>query len=202
MDDSRDEAMVDGRDDEAESRLPLSSDEQRVLDLYDTLQQLRLEIAIINSQASHQSARTQGSDEFTGEAQKDLLDARASDLLPYVERRDEAAISVAKQASDMGALRSGLTEVQAETTRVTRNNVELTAVLFDLADKVKQKQAGRLDNPRTQSEVARLEGEVKTSRQRWRVMKGVASGVVSGSGVDWARDDELRDIVLDPESED
>lgn len=102
----------------------------------------------------------------------------------------------------MGARRGDLTDAQAETTRVSRSNVELTAVLFDLADKVKQKQSGRLDNPRTQSEVARLEGEVKASRQRWRVMKGVASGVVSGSGVDWARDDELRDIVLDPESED
>ncbi|PNY23360.1 Uncharacterized protein TCAP_06692 [Tolypocladium capitatum] len=187
MDGSRDEAMVDGHDDDAESRLPLSSDEQRVLDLYDALQQLQLEIAVINAQASHQSGT--------------VANVQLPDLLPYVERRDEAAMAVARQASDMGALRSDLTEVRAETTRVSRNNVELTTVLFDLAENVKQTQAGRLDNPRTGSEVARLEGEVKVSRQRWRVMKGVASGVVSGSGVDWARDDELRDIVLDPESE-
>ncbi|KND95281.1 hypothetical protein TOPH_00235 [Tolypocladium ophioglossoides CBS 100239] len=228
MDGSRDETMVDGHDDATESHLPLSSDEQRVLDLYDTLQQLRLEIAIINAQTSHQSARTQGSDEVTEKTQKDLLDARArfrlrhdaveavmmaNPILKAVHNGTDASpverhamilkppVSVAKQASGMGTLRSDLTEVQAETTRVSRNNVELTAVLFDLAEKVKQKKAGRLDSPRTQNEVARLEGEVKASRQRWRVMKGVASGVVSGSGVDWARDDELRDIVLDPENE-
>lgn len=43
-----DEAMtgVDGGD----SRLPLSEDETRVLELYDRLQELRLEIAIINAQ--------------------------------------------------------------------------------------------------------------------------------------------------------
>lgn len=37
---------VDG----GESRLPLSEDETRVLELYDKLQELRLEIAIINAQ--------------------------------------------------------------------------------------------------------------------------------------------------------
>lgn len=37
---------VDG----GESRLPLSADETRVLELYDKLQELRLEIAIINAQ--------------------------------------------------------------------------------------------------------------------------------------------------------
>lgn len=40
--------------DEVEARLPLSEDEQRVLDLYDQLQQLRLEIAIINAQSTYQ----------------------------------------------------------------------------------------------------------------------------------------------------
>lgn len=33
-----------------DSRLPLSTDEQKVLDLWDQLQQLQLEIAIINAQ--------------------------------------------------------------------------------------------------------------------------------------------------------
>lgn len=43
-----DETMtgVDG----GESRLPLSEDEAKVLEMYDKLQELRLEIAIINAQ--------------------------------------------------------------------------------------------------------------------------------------------------------
>lgn len=36
--------------DGGESRLPLSEDETKVLELYDRLQELRLEIAIINAQ--------------------------------------------------------------------------------------------------------------------------------------------------------
>lgn len=41
----------DGDRAEIESRLPLSEDEQRVLDLYGQLQQLRLEIAIMKAHA-------------------------------------------------------------------------------------------------------------------------------------------------------
>jgi hypothetical protein len=53
---AQDESMMDQDEprDEVDARLPLSEDEQRVLDLYDQLQQLRLEIAIINAQTSYQ----------------------------------------------------------------------------------------------------------------------------------------------------
>lgn len=44
-----------------------------------------------------------------------------------------------------------------------------------------------------------LEGRLAASEQKWRVIKGTASAVVAGSGVDWARNPELRDVVLDPE---
>ncbi|KMQ82293.1 centromere protein cenp-h [Lasius niger] len=254
VDSSRDGIMMDGYDDGSESRLPLSPDEQRVLDLYDTLQQLQLEIAIINALASQQSgtlpddaqkpgharqasgANTathrrvnagcrgslgrvpRGSSRREGKTHLPLSGTPAthpfrpssnalanerhcSDLLSYVERRDEVAISVAKQVADMGTLRSDSTKVQVETAIVNRHNAELTAVLCHLAERLKQKQVGSLDSPGTRSEMALLEDQVKSSRQRWRVMKGVAGGMISGSGIDWARDDELRDAVLDPENE-
>lgn len=52
-----DELMTDGHDDEP--HLPLSPDEVRVLALYDRLQELRLEVAIINAQKSRQTGKTQ-----------------------------------------------------------------------------------------------------------------------------------------------
>lgn len=42
---------------EDDTRLPLSDEERRALELYDKLQELRLEIAIINAQQSHQSGK-------------------------------------------------------------------------------------------------------------------------------------------------
>ena len=50
MDDSQDEQMEDVE--EKVEALPLSVDERRVLELYDKLQHLQLEIAIIKAQSS------------------------------------------------------------------------------------------------------------------------------------------------------
>lgn len=118
-----------------------------------------------------------------------------------MERRDETAKSAAKSAAASGRLWDELTKVQTETLRTSRRNVELTAELLTLAEDARQKKLGRDDDPRLRRDLDKFEGEAKASKQRWRVVKGVASGVVAGSGVDWARDEALLDIVLDPEDE-
>lgn len=40
-----------------EPQLPLSEDERRVLELYDKLQQIELEIAILNAQKAYKSSK-------------------------------------------------------------------------------------------------------------------------------------------------
>jgi len=77
----------------------------------------------------------------------------------------------------------------------------LAAELFELADQAKLKKRVNPSNSKMMEEQERLEADVKASKQRWRVMKGVAGGIIVGSGVDWVQDDELRDAVLDPETE-
>lgn len=43
--------------------------------------------------------------------------------------------------------------------------------------------------------------EVAGVRRDWRVWKGVAAGVVVGSGVDWAGEEDLVELVVDAEGE-
>lgn len=118
-----------------------------------------------------------------------------SDLLPYVVKRDEAAVSVAKSATETQQVRASLTNVQTETLRVCRRNVNLTSQVFDLAEQLKERKAVDWDGG---DEALRVRNE----KQRWRVVKGAASGIVAGSGVDWVDDEELRNMVLDPEDDD
>lgn len=94
-----------------------------------------------------------------------------------------------------------MTTVQSDTLRKSRQNVTLAAELFELADQAKLKKRVNPNNSKMMEEQERLEADVKASKQRWRVMKGVAGGIIVGSGVDWVQDDELRDAVLDPETE-
>jgi hypothetical protein len=96
-------------------------------------------------------------------------------------------------------LLTDLTDVESRSLRLSRENVALAERLLNLA---KQTDQGKTEvlagDSEHASEIAGLEAGVKASRQRWRVLKGTASAIVAGSGVDWARDAELRDVVLDP----
>lgn len=123
------------------------------------------------------------------------------DLLPYVHSRDTASIALAKTSADIREVINELTNVEAESLRVGRRNVVLAAEVLRLTEESEKRKTGETDDPAVQTEMARLLVEVKESRQRWKVMKGTASAVVAGSGVDWARDEALRDMVLDSEED-
>ncbi|KAJ4326489.1 hypothetical protein N0V84_003119 [Fusarium piperis] len=232
MADSIDQPMANGQDEA--SYLPISEDEEKILAVYDKIQELRLEIAIINAQRSHRPDEPSPfTPEETRKAQLELLESRAKyilrnevidavvmanpilkavhggteatpverELLPYVERRDEASIAVAEEVATTRRVCDELTSTQSNTLLASRKNVRSTAELFKLAEEAKQKKRIPPSNTKMIQEQVKLETELKASKQRWRVMKGVASGIIAGSGIDWARDDELRDVVLDPEME-
>ncbi|KAK7226360.1 hypothetical protein V2G26_014363 [Clonostachys chloroleuca] len=122
------------------------------------------------------------------------------DLLSYVEKRDEASIAVAKFASERGELRDKATKAQSKLLARAGHNAELASKLLELVARIDEKK-GQQDNSAAQEALREFEGALAASRRRWRVIKGVTSGLIVGSGIDWARDDRLRDIVLDPEDD-
>lgn len=123
------------------------------------------------------------------------------DLLPFIQTRDSTALSVAASTKSIEALRSQSTDTQTSTLGITRENVDLAAEVMVLVSKVNEKKKAYLDDEETMVSLRKLEGDMKGSRRKWRIMKGITSGVVAGSGVDWGRDDGLRELVLDPEEE-
>ncbi|GAW10951.1 hypothetical protein ANO14919_002890 [Xylariales sp. No.14919] len=125
------------------------------------------------------------------------------DLLPLLTDRDATSSTLASQSTELQTLLLDLTDVESRSLRLGQENVALAERLLDLAKQTEQGKAELLPSDSEHAlEIAGLEAEVKSSRQRWRVLKGTASAIVAGSGVDWARDAELRDIVLDPVGED
>ena len=119
--------------------------------------------------------------------------------MPYIEQRDVVSISAARQAGALQDIRNQLASAEAECIRLGRENVQLASQVCQLAEESERNKDVSFDDPDAARELHRLEGEVKASRQRWALMKGTASAIVVGSGVNWARNDELRSIVLDPE---
>ncbi|ROT34452.1 hypothetical protein SODALDRAFT_302622 [Sodiomyces alkalinus F11] len=125
-----------------------------------------------------------------------------SDLLPHIRDRDAASSTFAKNSAELRNTLDALTTTESHTLRASRRNVELAKDLFELAEEAERRKKGDAgDDPELQSRLETLRAAVKESRQKWRVMKGTASAVVVGSGVDWVRDEALRQIVLDPEND-
>lgn len=82
---------------------------------------------------------------------------------------------------------------------IAKQNVELAKKMLALAKEVKTHKTENIDDPKLRQKLDDLEAEMKSSRQKWRIMKGTASATIAGSGVDWARDPKLVKIVLDNE---
>lgn len=124
------------------------------------------------------------------------------DILPWVQARDGASRDVAKQSAAARQALTQLTDAESESLRAARRNRELAAEVLRLAKEADRSRAGAAgagDDPAAEAQIAELEKRLAASRQKWRVMKGTASGIVAGSGVDWAADPALRDVVLDLE---
>ena len=91
--------------------------------------------------------------------------------------------------------------MSADNIRAMERNRTLTATLLTLANKVQARENEVLKDARFGAQLEELRQDAATARQRWRLMKSVVVAVVAGSGIDWARDDDLRDLVVDEENE-
>lgn len=119
--------------------------------------------------------------------------------MAHIEKRDAVSGTIAKHQSEVRKINDELTAVQVESIEISRRNVELAAEVLQLAAATEEANSESTGDPAVREGISRLEAEMKASRQRWKIMKGTASAVVVGSGVDWVSKPELRDLVLDPD---
>ncbi len=119
-------------------------------------------------------------------------------MLSNIQLRDAASSRAAAVCSDLRVARSLLAELQVESLRASHQNTKLASEALQLAGRTPEQKPQGLGGGRFGREIATLEDQVRSSHQRWKVMKGAASGIVAGSGIEWVRDKRLRDLVLDP----
>ncbi|KAH6663895.1 centromere protein H (CENP-H)-domain-containing protein [Halenospora varia] len=207
----------------------LSEQEKRILEVYDRMEELQLEIALLKAQGVlSQDEPMHVSEEDIKTAQQDLLKAKAAyqlrsnivenvlatnpilkavhsgnnatsaeqDLLPLIEKRDELSTRLTGLTSQILSTKNELTTIEREHITRARKNTDLAKKMIALAEEANTRKRDDISS-KAREKLQEMEESVKTSRQRWRIMKGTASGTIVGSGVDWARDPKLLEIVLD-----
>ncbi|KAK3989221.1 centromere protein H (CENP-H)-domain-containing protein [Cladorrhinum sp. PSN332] len=207
------------------SSLPVFSEaEEGILELYNSVRELQLQLSLLKArqQHTHSGATAMEIQQQLLDA-KITLSMRDSvvesvltapptlravhhathaspverDLLPYIEQRDEIANSITERYSGLQAARESLASIEVERLRASTRNVELASETLRLANETQSSKPMDVDDERLRRNLDSLENQVKASRQRWRVMKGTASAIVAGSGIDWVRDERLQALVLD-----
>lgn len=117
-------------------------------------------------------------------------------LLPLVNRRDVLSLVYENLANTRTATVEALSNAEVENLRLMEQNKELASELFELTAQ-ETSWRDRVDDEAVIAQMEDIEQEYKKTRAQRDTIKSVISALVVGSGVDWARDDRLRNLVLD-----
>ena len=124
------------------------------------------------------------------------------DLTPLVQQRDDISVTLTGLSTKLLSTRNELLNVESEHMVLARQNTELATTMLVLAEEADTKRKDYITDPKARQQLDELEAAMKTSRQRWRIMKETASATIAGSGLDWARDPKLLALVLDNDGAD
>ena len=118
---------------------------------------------------------------------------------PLLDRRDTLGIAHANIATTLNSNQKALIRYEADNITASEKNRRLAAFLVELSEQIKTQRSSAINdsNLADQAEKRKLNHEV--ARRRCRTMKSVVAAMIAGSGIDWARDSELKMLVLDEE---
>lgn len=83
-----------------------------------------------------------------------------------------------------------------------KKNQDLAPSLVTLAREVDTARNDAIAKSALVDQLAEAQADAAEAKKRWRIMKSVVAAVIAGSGIDWASDDTLRELVLDNEEDD
>jgi small-conductance mechanosensitive channel len=93
--------------------------------------------------------------------------------------------------------------IRAEQENVVANkkNRELSKTMLALAETMKTHSAEDIEDPHLREQIRSVEKELSESRRRTKTLKGILSAMIVGSGINWAADENLAELVMDDEDD-
>ena len=91
----------------------------------------------------------------------------------------------------------------AEQNNIVANqkNRELAQTMLALAEEMKAQSVQDIEDPQLRQRVDAVDKELKDSRRRVRTLKGILSAMIVGSGINWAADEGLTELVMEDEDD-
>ena len=154
-------------------------------------------------QAIHSNANTNSIDRLRTTTELAIASAYANPstrlLRPLVADRDIVSMAHTNLSTMYQSIMNALTLTETENIVTLRMNQQLTTGLLSLTDQLKAQVPDKIDDPELRGTLEELQDNTKEAKRRWRIMKSLVSAVIAASGVNWAHNENLRDLVLDDE---
>ena len=104
-------------------------------------------------------------------------------------------------AKNLQTTHLSVAKLERENIDAMAENKVLAKKMMELAKDVKTEKVEEVRDARVREKLEKLEEDVRGARKEWRVWKSVVGGIVAGSGVDWASNPRLLEVVMDDEDE-
>ena len=97
--------------------------------------------------------------------------------MPLIQQRDELSITLTQLSTGVLSARNEIKKVESEHMVTARKNAELATTMIALAKEADMQRKEDIDDPKAKQQLDQLGASMKTSRQRWRIIKGTASAI-------------------------
>lgn len=116
-----------------------------------------------------------------------------------MNRRDVVGIAQTNLSARLNSTLKALTLAEAENIGALEKNRKLAKSLLGLISQLKSQREAALHEADSGVRLDKLKDESRTAERRCKIMKSFVSAVIVGSGVDWARNEELRQAIIHEE---
>ncbi|KAK6519597.1 hypothetical protein TWF281_003419 [Arthrobotrys megalospora] len=115
-----------------------------------------------------------------------------TELLPLLTNRDLLATTLIHLTTQLSTLQESHKRASSKLTSLTTSNKSLAEQLKQLST---EKEI--TENITTNERLIATKEEATKAQRRCQTLKGVLQGIIAGSGINWAEDDALRELVLE-----
>ncbi|KAF2444810.1 hypothetical protein P171DRAFT_359631 [Karstenula rhodostoma CBS 690.94] len=202
-----------------------SETEQFALQLYDQLRELELEKSLLEAHVKddvlHEHLMTAEREALEAKAKLEIRNRISHNvlimdpvlkavhggqhhtvekrLLPLISENDALSMVHGMLTTKLANTQRALSVAERGNIVLNEENRDRSRTVLRLAEEVKAQSIEDIGNPSLREQVEKAEKNVKESRKRTATIKGILSAMIVGSGINWAADEELRELVMDDE---
>ncbi|KAI8936909.1 hypothetical protein NX059_006141 [Plenodomus lindquistii] len=122
-------------------------------------------------------------------------------LLPLITENNTVSMIHGSQTTKLASVTRALSIAEQANITANQTNRELAQTMLALAEDMKAQSIQDIEDPKLRAQVDAVDKSLKESRRRKRTLKGILSAMIVGSGINWAADEALTELVMDDEDD-